>query len=221
MGWITEGDKTYWLPDQLPEATEEWKSQQEIKKYLTPKGEIKDHPKWFYGNEAFVDDDYLFYNEQWKLILDNPPVEQDGYRVVNCPQEEWTHEEKIVTRTYKVYKIASKTKPIETFETEVTLDYTYNDTKLTATETWSVRNLTSEEIANKEDNYFERLRRERNKLLADTDYLITKAFEQGLTLTEEFKNYRQELRDLPQTVNIREVNFDTIYPTLPTTFYVV
>lgn len=221
MSWITEGDKTYWLPDELPEATEEWKSQQEHKQYLTPKGEIKSHPKWFYGNEAFVDDDYLFYNEQWKLIVDNSPEETEGYKVIQCPQEEWTQEEKTVTKTYKVYAIVSKTKPVESFEREVSLDYTYDNAKLTATETWTVRNLTAEEVANKEERYFERLRGERNRLLSNTDYVITKAFEQGLVLTQEFKDYRQELRDLPETVSIREVNFETVYPSLPTEFYVV
>jgi hypothetical protein len=221
MSWITEGDKTYWLPDELPQATEEWKSQQEAKQYLTSNGEVKSHPKWFYGNEAFVDDDYLFYNEQWKLIVDTSPVEEEGYKVLQCSQEEWTQEEKTVTKTYKVYRIVSKTKPTETFETEISLDYTYNNTKLTATEIWSTKNLTAEEITNKETRYLERLRRERNQLLADIDYVIARAFEQGLTLNQQFKDYRQELRDLPQTVNIREVNFETVYPALPTSFYVV
>lgn len=221
MSWITEGDKTYWLPDELPNATKEWKLQQECKQYLTPKGEIKNHPKWFYGNEALVDDDYLFYNEEWKLIIDNPPEEAEEYKVVLCPQEQWVVEEKTVTKTYKVYKIVSTPKPSETFETEVSLEYTYDDKKSTATETWNVRNLTEEEISGKEANYFERLRRERNELLLKTDYAILRASEQGLNFTREFKNYRQELRDLPQTVNIREVNFDAVYPTLPEAFYVV
>jgi hypothetical protein len=221
MGWITEGDKTYWLPDELPQPTEEWKSQQERKQYVTPDGEIKSHPKWFYGNEALVDDDYLFYNEQWKLLVDTLPEEVEGYKVVQYPQEEWTQEEKTVTKTYKIYTIVSKVKPTETFESEVSLDYTYDSAKLTATETWTVRNLTEEELTTKENNYFERLRRERNQKLADTDYVITKAVEQGLVLTEEFKDYRQELRNLPQTVNIREVNFETVYPTLPTNLYAV
>jgi hypothetical protein len=221
MGWITEDNKTYWLPDELPEATDEWKSQQEAKQYLTPKGEIKSHPKWFYGNEALVDDDYLFYNEEWKLIVDNRPEDEEGYITIQSPQEEWLQEEKTVNKVYKKYKIVEKTKPTETFETEISLDYTYNNTKLTATQKWTVRNLSTEELTTKENNYFERLRRERNQKLADTDYVITKAVEQGLVLTEEFKDYRQELRNLPQTVNIREVNFETVYPTLPTNFYVV
>lgn len=221
MSWITEGDKTYWLPDELPQPTEEWKSQQERKQYVTPDGEIKSHPKWFYGNEALVDDDYLFHNEQWKLLVDTPPEELEGYKVIQCPQDEWTQEEKTVTKTYKIYTIVSKVKPTETFESEVSLDYTYNNAKLTATETWTVTNLNAEEIANKEERYFERLRRERNQLLADTDYVISRAFEQSLVLTQEFKDYRQELRDLPQIVNIREVDFETVYPTLPSEFYVV
>jgi hypothetical protein len=221
MSWITEDNKTYWLPDELPQATDEWKSQQEAKQYLTPKGEIKSHPKWFYGNEALVDDDYLFYNEQWKLIVDNRLEDEEGYIVNQLPQEEWLQEEKTVNKVYKKYKIVEKTKPTETFETEVSLEYDYNNTKLTATQKWTVRNLITEELTDKETRYFERLRKERNQRLADTDYIISKAFEQGLVLTEEFKDYRQELRDLPQNVTIREVNFETVYPTLPTDFYVV
>jgi hypothetical protein len=221
MGWITEDNKTYWLPDELPEATDEWKSQQEAKQYLTPKGEIKSHPKWFYGNEALVDDDYLFYNEQWKLVVDNHPEDEEGYIINQLPQEEWLQEEKTVSKVYKKYKIVEKTKPVETFETEISLDYTYSDTKFTATQNWIVKNLSEEEIANKEESYFERLRRERNQLLADTDYIVSRAFEQNLVLTEEFKDYRQELRDLPQNANIREVNFETVFPSVPTNLYVV
>lgn len=221
MSWITEEDKTYWLPDTLPEPTEEWKSEQEKKQYLTPKGEIKNHPKWFYGNEALVCDDYLFYNEGWKLVIDNPPEEVEGYKVIQCPQQEWAETEKTSEKTYKVYQLVSVQKPNETFETEISLDYTYDDKKLTATEVWNVRTLNTEELSNKEENYFERLRTERNNLLLETDYIVTKAFEQGLVLTQEFKNYRQQLRDLPQLVNIREVDFNTVYPSLPTDFYVV
>jgi hypothetical protein len=185
------------------------------------KGEIKSHPKWFYGNEALVDDDYLFYNEQWKLVVDNHPEDEEGYLVNQLPQEEWLQEEKTVSKVYKKYKIVEKTKPVETFETEISLDYTYSDTKLTATQNWIVRTLSEEEIANKEESYFERLRRERNQLLTDTDYIVSRAFEQNLVLTEEFKDYRQELRDLPQNANIREVNFDTVFPSVPTNLYVV
>jgi hypothetical protein len=221
MSWITEDNKTYWLPDELPQATDEWKSQQEAKQYLTPKGEIKNHPKWFYGNEAFVDDDYLFHNEGWKLVVDNPPTEESGYKVIQCPQEEWNETEKTIEKTYKVYELVSIQKPVETFETELSLDYTYNDAELTATETWTVRNLSEEEITNKEESYFNRLRTERNQLLADSDYIVSRAFEQELVLTEDFKNYRQELRDLPQTVNIREVNFETVFSTIPPNVYVV
>lgn len=221
MNWITENDKTFWLPSELPEATEEWKVQQERKQYLTQNDEIKNHPKWFYGNEALVDDDYLFYNEGWRLIVDNPPEELEGYKVIQCPQEEWNGAEKTVEKTYKVYELVSVQKPTETFETELSLDYTYDNINSTATETWTVRNLSAEEIDSKEEGYFERLRRERNQLLVDTDYVVSRAFEQGLVLTNEFKNYRQDLRDLPQTVNIREVDFNTVYPSVPTNFYVV
>ena len=42
------------------------------------------------------------------------------------------------------------------------------------------------------------LRLERNQLLTETDWIITKGLEQGTELTE-WKTYRQSLRDLPET----------------------
>lgn len=221
MSWINEDNKTYWLPDELPEVTDEWKSQQEAKQYLTPKGEIKSHPKWFYGNDALVDDDYLFYNEEWKLIVDNSPEDEEGYKLIQSPQEEWIQEEKTISKVYRKYEIIVKTKSTETFENEVSLEYTYDDAKLTATQKWNVRTLSEEELTNKEERYYERLRRERNQLLANTDYVVSRAFEQSLVLTEDFKNYRQELRDLPQEVNIREVDFDVVFPAVPVNLYMV
>ena len=41
------------------------------------------------------------------------------------------------------------------------------------------------------------LREERNKKLAATDWVVTKAFETGSSVPESWKTYRQALRDLP------------------------
>ena len=43
------------------------------------------------------------------------------------------------------------------------------------------------------------LRIERNRRLAETDWIITKGLEQGTDITK-WKTYRQALRDLPATV---------------------
>lgn len=75
MPRITENGKTYWMPEVLPEPTKEYQATQKEKKYLTPKGEEKRHPEWTYAeNVANVDDEYLFQNEGWKLIIDEKPV---------------------------------------------------------------------------------------------------------------------------------------------------
>ena len=44
-----------------------------------------------------------------------------------------------------------------------------------------------------------RLRYERDKLLAECDWVVTKASETGVAETDAWKTYRQELRDLPST----------------------
>ena len=44
-----------------------------------------------------------------------------------------------------------------------------------------------------------RLRLYRNSLLAETDWVVVKASETGIALSDAWKNYRQALRDLPST----------------------
>jgi len=43
------------------------------------------------------------------------------------------------------------------------------------------------------------LREKRDKLLAEEDWRILRAYSQGIELSEEWKNYLQALRDLPET----------------------
>lgn len=49
------------------------------------------------------------------------------------------------------------------------------------------------------DEPMSQLRRQRNELLSQTDWIITKYMEQGEPVPAEWRSYRQELRDLPQT----------------------
>jgi hypothetical protein len=51
----------------------------------------------------------------------------------------------------------------------------------------------AEVVAFKVDYYYEELRKKRNQLLAETDYLALA----DVTLTDEMRAYRQALRDLP------------------------
>ena len=44
-----------------------------------------------------------------------------------------------------------------------------------------------------------RLRAERDRLLAESDWVVTKAAETGVAETDAWKTYRQALRDLPST----------------------
>ena len=41
------------------------------------------------------------------------------------------------------------------------------------------------------------LRRVRNELLESTDWIVAKSLESGLAMAEDWKIYRQALRDLP------------------------
>lgn len=54
------------------------------------------------------------------------------------------------------------------------------------------------------------LRTNRDKMLEHTDWLVIKAKETETNLSTEFKTWRQELRELPNSVG-----FPTAYPTLP------
>ena len=41
------------------------------------------------------------------------------------------------------------------------------------------------------------LREERNQLLSETDWIVTKSIETGVAMSNDWKTYRQALRDLP------------------------
>ena len=54
------------------------------------------------------------------------------------------------------------------------------------------------------------LRSNRNKLLAESDWIVTKSLETGVGVSTDWKNYRQALRDLPANTT------DWENPTWPT-----
>ena len=41
------------------------------------------------------------------------------------------------------------------------------------------------------------LREERNQLLSETDWIVTRSIETGVAISNDWKTYRQALRDLP------------------------
>ena len=59
---------------------------------------------------------------------------------------------------------------------------------------------------------FYHIRQKRDQLIAETDWLITKAKETGTNISAALKTYRQELRDLPQTYENPD---DVIWPNKP------
>ena len=193
MPQITENGKTYWMPEVLPEPTKEYQATQKEKKYLTQEGVEKRHPEWTYAeNVANVDDEYLFQNEGWKLIIDDKgPVILDTdlkHKTRNSP-EQW---EKLDEKTLKV--------------------------------TYSLTDFSQQEIDTYVEQKWKRLRGERDFLLSKTDWIITRAVEENLTVSSEVTSYRQQLRDFPETiVNILEFDLDneTLWPTKPEVYFEV
>ncbi|APD09761.1 phage tail assembly chaperone [Thermus brockianus] len=49
------------------------------------------------------------------------------------------------------------------------------------------------------------LRAERNRRLADADWIVVRAYERGEPVPEEWANYRQALRDLPGILTDEQV----------------
>ena len=65
------------------------------------------------------------------------------------------------------------------------------------------------------DMAMEDLRAKRNKLLQDTDYIVTMNLEAGNTVPAEWVAYRQSLRDLTNGLTTVEQVNAVVYPTKP------
>ena len=65
------------------------------------------------------------------------------------------------------------------------------------------------------------LREERNVLLSETDWIVTKSVETGVAMSNDWKTYRQALRDLPaSSTPTLDANYDldltsVTWPTKP------
>lgn len=57
------------------------------------------------------------------------------------------------------------------------------------------------------------IRKERNKLLLESDWVVAKAYELGTEVPQEWKEYRQALRDIPSQEGFP---FVVVFPQLPT-----
>ena len=89
-----------------------------------------------------------------------------------------------------------------------------------------VRDLTTDEqtiyntqIADWEAGAFDRailkLRKDRNKLLADSDWEVTMAKEKGTNLSSAFKTWRQDLRDITEGLTTVEEVEGVVFPEKP------
>jgi|TARA_B110000902_G_scaffold259394_1_gene330654 hypothetical protein len=61
--------------------------------------------------------------------------------------------------------------------------------------------------------YLKQLREERNRRLAEVDWVIIRAFSMNTPVTDEWKTYTQALRDLPSTT---EDLTNPVWPVAPT-----
>jgi len=84
----------------------------------------------------------------------------------------------------------------------------------TAYLTWSVVNKTAEEIQAETVNTEMANRAERDGRLILSDITIVRAFEDGTTVSQAYKDYRQALRDLPTHANWPDLE-DADWPVEP------
>lgn len=291
MPSITENGNTYWIPEVFPTPTKEYQATQAEKRYLTEEGIERMHPGWTYAeNVANVDDEYLFQNEGWKVVIGEAPVEPvpfyKNHYIKNAP-EEWNEiDERTVEATYTLSGWLPEVFPEATKEyqqiqnekrylipdgevkwhpqwkyvaTDAYVDDEYlfqNDgwqllvnisqeppsvklkkTLLNDIEDWeeledgkTVRvtykfvDFTTEEVAEYTEQKWKQLRGKRDNLLQATDWVIVRAMEENLVVSDEVTAHREALRDFPESVvNILEfeVGNDTLWPTKPEVYFAV
>lgn len=210
--------QNYWIPDPLPEKTEEYNQSQASKKYFTHLGEERMHPKWIYDNGAYVDDEYLFQNEGWKLIVDVTPEYTESQYIKKLDISEWIEDEKTLTVQYKVYDISEENKPSydERNQDIKLLDFsswTLDDVSDKLYKEWEVVNLSEQEVIDRETVRWKSLREKRDLLLKESDVAVLRAYEQNVAVSEEVVAYRQLLRDLPSTIT--DIFAEVIWPQKP------
>lgn len=214
--------KEYWMPDNFPYPTLEWNISQQIKNYLLPNETVRKFPGWYYDNGAHVDDDYLFYNEGWKLLLDNEPqlgVNRE-VQVEIKPQKEWDYsEEKVVKKTYwerEIFDIKQDHNP-KTQKLVPVPDHFWEKNNNAVFKIYEIVEKKQNEIEFDEKKMWWELRDIRNKKLSETDYIFIRSIEENFKINPEVIKYRQELRDLPLNV-IDIYNFN--YPEPPNNYFI-
>jgi hypothetical protein len=223
MGWITEKlpngkTQTYWLPDTLPENTEQWRRTQISKRYLNPENEIRLHPGWLYSNGALVCDEYFYRNYEWKRIIDEKPDDRDEegniYAVSETPTSEWESvDEYTIRKVYKKFLFSPEeggTKPEWRYNKIVNEHRVYDDENMTFYDVYTISDISDEEVENTKNKIIKKIRAVRNELLNKTDYLVVISKEKNKELTSDFLNYRQNLRDITDQVDTSQMSEHTL-----------
>lgn len=82
------------------------------------------------------------------------------------------------------------------------------------TQVWDITDATAEEIAERTERAANSVRRERDNLLADTDWRVIKAQETSTPMSQAWVDYRQALRDITDHANFPWLD-DADWPTKP------
>lgn len=227
MPYITEGDKTYWLPDTYPEKTDEWDQAQRAKRYYIPSEQrCRSHPRWNFDNGALVTDEYLYKNGGWLRIVDNYPSCGFNQVVITDPFESWIKDESAMTATVTytiwqyVYPEPTDVSYTEKWEwTPEEGNWVRDESAKTITATYTRTDLTADELTAKDAETWADTRYERNLRLAATDHILLQAQEKSKTVSDTVKTYRQALRDITANISdIRtfDITSDALWPTEPT-----
>lgn len=98
---------------------------------------------------------------------------------------------------YDVFKVSNTEAPNYDSRTQtVSQNETATQVNGVWTYEWTVSSKTAEQIQEYDDAEAVSVRRQRDSLLAETDWVVIKAKETGGNLSTAFKEYRQALRDI-------------------------
>jgi len=146
-------------------------------------------------NVTVGSDELTVYQSNSNIAITSTTERQEDWQVFDHenPKAEPT------TQTVTVYDL-TYTQPYVVTESVglTTLSQTQWDSEISAYDT------------RQQNKRYDVLRINRDKMLEHTDWMVIKAKETGTNLTTAFKTWRQELRELPNSVG-----FPTAYPTLP------
>jgi len=145
-------------------------------------------------NVTVGSDELTVYQSNSNIAITSTTERQEDHQIIN-PE----NLEEPTTQTVTVYDL-TYTQPYVVTESVglTTLSQEQWDSEISAYDT------------RQQNKRYDVLRINRDKMLEHTDWMVIKAKETGTNLTTAFKTWRQELRELPNSVG-----FPTAYPTLP------